>query len=146
MVVVVIAIMITPGVVAVLVPSARAVHGLVVTAQERIAIMVALPSGDRRMAILRIVVGVHLSMPGPIVAGGFNPLVERAATNIIVVVWRLNVPLNYLRMRVAGTTHWHTCQAEKDYWSYETNCTFHGFPRLRLMTSQTQLDVHKEGC
>ena len=111
---VLVTIMIVPAVAAVAVPSARAVHPFVITAEERIAVVVAFGSGNRRMAILRIVVWIHFAVRAPIIARGFDPIMEGAAAHIVVVVGWLHIPLDYLRMRTAGVAQRYTHQADKE--------------------------------
>jgi hypothetical protein len=113
LIVILVMIMIAPAVAAVAVPSACPVHPFVITAEECVAIVVAFRSGNWWTAILRIVVGIHLAMRAPIVSGGFDSIMEGAAAYIVVVVGRLNVPLNHLRMRVPGTAQRYPCQTNK---------------------------------
>lgn len=127
LVVVVIVIMIAPVVIAILVPSARTVHSFVVAAKERVAIMLALGTGSRRIAVLLKVIGIHLAMRIEVAVGGLKAFMECAAAYVVVVVGRLDIPLNDLRMCVARGAHRNTHEAQENNRSNEADKTFHIF-------------------
>jgi hypothetical protein len=56
-----------------------------------------------------------------VVAGSFNTVMERTAAYIVVIAWRLDIPLDDLRTCLSGVTHRNTCQAQENYGSDQAN-------------------------